>query len=93
MPGAGVSYVFDEAVEHDRASMSYELRGEEKMKGSVIWNPDLDGIENFINIVDFMGYHCYADSFEHDSILGAIFDVYGTRKCFIIYHTKYNLTQ
>ena len=80
-PGAGISYAFDEAANGDeKAYLAYKVIDGWQMSGTVIWNPEIDGIDNFIDIVDFEGYFCYSDSFEHNQILGALFDATGTRK-------------
>ena len=48
--------------------------------GVAIWNELIDGVEQFLDIVDFLGINCYADSFAHNPVLGALFGLTGNRK-------------
>ena len=84
---AGVSYAFDEAVwGTERASLRYKVDNENmRLYGRVIWNPDINGVNSFIDIQDFMGIHCYADTMKDNPILGALFDRIGNSKFFSKY--------
>ena len=48
--------------------------------GVAIWNELIDGVDQFLDIVDFLGINCYADSFAHNPVLGALFGLTGNRK-------------
>ena len=48
--------------------------------GVAIWNELIDGVDQFLDIVDFLGTNCYADSFAHNPVLGALFGLTGNRK-------------
>lgn len=81
--GAGLSYAFDESVWGDsKASLRYKVDGNDglKVNGQVIWNPEIGGVKNFLDIIDFYGVQCVADSLSHNPILGALFDVTGNSK-------------
>ena len=53
--------------------------------GVAIWNELIDGVDQFLDIVDFLGINCYADSFAHNPVLGALFGLTGNRK-FLVKH-------
>ena len=55
--------------------------------GVAIWNELIDGVDQFLDIVDFLGTNCYADSFAHNPVLGALFGLTGNRK-FLVKHSS-----
>ena len=89
---AGLSYGFEEAiVGKEKAYLAYKfMDGNAASFGGVaIWNEHIDGINQFLDIVDFLGINCYADSFDHNPVLGALFGLTGNRKWFLFLHYKY----
>lgn len=73
----GVSFAFDEAVWGDKyANLQFKLDIEDHLNvpGQVIWNPELDGVTEFLHILYMEGVNCWADTLTNNPLLGALFD-------------------